>query len=358
MRPIGIGMAAAVLGGLLGCESLDTSFLDTGDLLIVSAESGVLYASAAAPVRGSCDGGARIKLVAQRGDGAAAENTRVLLWLTGSTNARLSVDATELDGEGTSDEACVLPGATPGMVTLHARSGPIESVLTIEVRPLAVPTGGSLILSLAPVVAPATPAASACGVPVAPACSPGSGRAASVTVRGLTAEGQVAPEGARLTLTTGVGGLTTQDCPGSAALALTLVGGVAEAKLCVSDLGGTSTVEAQSGTVRASAPLEVRAVPRSVLVTPTRAAVAAGEAVAFVVFVADCAGQGIASVPLTLQVRSGVFSPEPDDPHVVRTGADGSAVFSGTATAVPLEVDVQLLGAPQVHCQAQVEVTP
>lgn len=357
MRFRGVFIAATSLSCISGCESLrmGTDLLDTGDVLTVSTEQGLIYTSEA-PASNDCSDGAKVQLLAHRADGAAAGNAKVQVWITGATAATLSTASVELDDDGTSDAVCLHPGIRPGDLTLHARSGPIETMTTVQIQGRKVPPGGKLVLSISPPSQAAPPPASACGIP-ATTCPSGASRAADVSVHGMTPVGDEAPEGTNVTLNSSIGWFGVAGCPdqrSTGVLSLALTGGAAHAKLCLSEQGGTATLTARSGTVENSATIEVRTIPRSVFLVPSRLQATAGTAISFVAFVTDCGGQPVADVPLALQTRSGTWTPAEGTPAVPRTGADGSVTLSGIANVVPLTVDIQILGASQVHCEAGV----
>lgn len=334
-----------------GC---DTSYLDTNDVLEASFDPAVLYVSTS--VESDCFGGALVSLAAHHADGTAADGAVIQLWLTGSTTAALSKDSVTLNSNGTDRTACLSPGLQVGTTTLHARSGPVETMQTIDVRPLAVPTGGMLALSLTPVPV-TTPAASTCGM-VAAGCGP-TGRTGAIAIQATSTDLNPVPDGAVVGLATNLGLLSSRACSVGAGatsnlLAVTLTGGQASAFACFDDSGGSATITAHSGSVSQSAQLVLHPALHGIVLAADRAAAAANDTVTFAGSAVDCTGQGIAAIPVVLQVDAGAFDLATGTTSQAKTGMDGTVTFTGTVRAVPLKVSISVLSAPQVACQTTV----
>lgn len=348
----------AILATASACT--DEDFLDTGDVLIAVVEPGTLFVTSTSDDGCVENGGAKVRLIGQHADGTPAKEAKVQLWLTGPAAATLTLDSVTLSKEGTNEDACLLPTTFAGTSTLHARSGPIEVTTTAETSNRIVPTGGSIILAASPIASTSSTPPSSCGAVPQNACSPGTGRAAAVNVQALPAEAKPVPEGAQVTLSTSFGQLGATECgtTASSIANLVLVGGAATARLCLPDVGGKATVTAQSGVTKASIEVEVRSIPRAVLLVPNRAQATAGTTVSFTTIVTDCEGRGVPDVALVLRTRTGVFAPDDGTPAVPKTGADGSFTISGSATVVPLELSAELVGAAQVGCAATIGAQP
>ncbi|MCW5807260.1 MAG: hypothetical protein KIT31_33200 [Deltaproteobacteria bacterium] len=346
-------VGVVVVVGLVACT--DGAVLDTGDTVIVVAESGTVFAPALDGAGCRERGGSPIRVIGQRSDGTPARGAEVQLWLTGSpVAASLTVDSVTLSDNGTSEIACVVPGAFAGTSTLHARSGPVEATTTIETADRAVPPGGTLKLGASPIVSDAAIPASSCGV-VQSGCFPGTGRTTQLSVLALPPAGKAVPERSEVTLATNAGAL---DCQAATIARLALVGNAASTRLCLPDLGGKVTVTAHSGTTSAMLELDVRTVPRGVVLVPDRAVAAVNTAVSYTAIVTDCEGRGVADVALLLRTTSGVFRPAEGTPAIPKTGADGSVTIAGTAVTLPLALRAEVVGAQQIECLATIGVQP
>ncbi|MDB4955789.1 MAG: hypothetical protein JWO36_3358 [Myxococcales bacterium] len=352
-----ICLALASCAFSAGCT--DASFLDTGDVLIASFEPGFLYVHESGTA--DCNGGAKVLLSARHGDGTAAHDATVQLWLTGSATATLSKESVTLSTQGADESACLTPGPAVGTTTLHARSGAVETSQTIDVRDRTVPSGGMLTLGVSPISFEAPPP-SACGMP-ATGCG-SSIRQAAVAIQASGTDSSPVPAGAVVGLATSIGSLSTSPCAGATSgslqnlLSATLASGQAGVFVCFDDSGGAGMLTARSGSITASAPLTLRPVLRGVTFDPDRTAAKAGDKVTFSGFALDCSGQGIAGVPVALQIEVGSFVLNDGTTVIAKTATDGSVTYSGTVGAVPLRARLGVLGASQVSCESSIASAP
>jgi hypothetical protein len=342
-------LCLAAAGGCTGAENLDT-----GDMLVVAVEPSALSVAATAPAPGAACGAsdAVVRLLAFHSDGTKAAKAHVALWLAGSGEAQLSATEVDLSADGTSASVCVFPGTVAGMVTLHARSGVIETTADIHVNALVVPSDGTLALTVSAPSGAALPA-STCGAP-ATGCIPAHPRSAAVTVEAIGSAAAPVPDGAAIWLSTDIGWLSPDACsdqPGPTVLPLS--GPSASAVLCLSDAAGMGTVTARSGSVMASVQLTVPAVPRSLLLFPQQSRAAAGDAVSFLAFVTDCNDAGVANQPVAASVQMGAIAFDSAAGPIVRTGPDGVATFGGKGQAFPLQINASLSGG-SIACSSTI----
>jgi hypothetical protein len=178
----------------------------------------------------------------------------------------------------------------------------------------------------------------------------------------IDADGNVAPDGTEVVLDASAGWLTTgRTCVGasdvaSAILRLSTAGGIVAATWCFDEGGASGVVRASSGPVTATAPtLSVPAIPWQVVFAPWPREVNAGVPTSLRAVVLGCNDTGIAGVPVTFTAVSG--SAELSPPTPVETDESGMALVTVTANTTA-EVTVAVLNAPDVRCDATIEVSP
>ncbi len=367
--------AAVVL--LVG-TSCDTPTLGTGSTLSVSFEASVLH-PAAAPSdlpkdKASCAaaGGAVVDLRAWGTDGQPAHDAEVTVWLAPSVSAQLVPLSTScvstndiciaLDNSGEGN-ACLLPGADYGTIMVFAHSGTVQQSASISVSAYTLAPGSMMAIDVAPQnltnVIPAQ--ASTCGVPVAGACSPGQGRSASVTVTASTPDGTtLPPDGTVISLDVTAGWLVSSGkCnQGTASGPLTLMttNGSAGATWCFGDGGASGVLHAHSGTVTAMANHTVSAIPESLVLTSSAAAVANSGTVTLTAVVTGCDGAGVSGVPILFRTTQGTAQLSSTTP--VSSNGDGIATITATITTGPATFSAAIAAAQQVDCAVSVGVAP
>lgn len=360
-----------------GC---DANTLAAGDTLSVSIEGGPLRPqppTMSDPVGArACQaaGGAVVALRAWGADGGPIEGATVALWLDGAVAARLGAArqpcsdsagafCVVLDEDGTGG-ACLLPGERAGAITVHARSGVVTASASTSIASRALAAGGRLTVTVTPIDLgwdESAPAES-CGPRRPGGCAPeGAGRRAAVAAVAIDADGTVAADGTEVVLDATAGWLTTRrTCVGTGdvpagVLALATDDGLVAATWCFDDSGASGAVRASSGAVTATAPtLSVPAIPWQVVFAPWPREVEADVATSLRAVVLGCNDVGIAGVPVTFIAVTGRAELAPSTP--VETDESGMAMVTVTASTTA-EIAVAALNAPDVRCDAMIEVS-
>ena len=361
--------------------------LDQGDTLSLSFGPGLVYVSTTPPPaiadfeasERSCQeaGGAVVYLRGTAINGQFAEGITVTAWVDSGTEGQLipikdsnnpeqSSGAVNvlLDEQGTG-QACFRPGSSKGNVTIKARSGVVETSNTLMVSDRVVPVDGTLTLTTTNPDAYLSAAASAgaCGLMTEGTCSPGRARRVHIAITATAPQGGGdVPEGATVILTSDKGWLTlTNDCVANDAhwpQTLALKDNAATTSLCLDDTGGTATVTAKSGTVTATKSIQVSALPAAMVLTPSTSSVKAGGTLTLSAYAHSCDGKGIAGVPVSITIESGMMTFEtPQDPIQI-TDENGKVSVTGTATQGPISVRASLSTIPSIECAKTIEVKP
>ena len=376
-RSRGLLLAGTLIaaGAASGC---DAPALGTGATLNVSFESSVLY-----PITGPLPAvtsklqclsarGAVIDLRAWNSDGTPASSVAVSLWLDPASGAFLvpfsamkgfiaSSEASvtlNSDGEGS---LCLMPGTTPGTVTVVAHSGTIEAMKTITVQGHVVPLGSTLTLDVSPVDLSDTLAEtpSVCGLPAPTPCRPGRARRADVSILASSPDGmQPVPDGAVVLLDVTTGWLsTTEDCAmmaGPQPPSVMLMRGAAGTIWCFDDAARSGQLRATSGAVTATATTTVAAIPSSITLMSSAQSPASGATVTFTATVTACDDSPLGGVPVVFS-SSGSGTVQFASNLPVETTTDGFATITAVVTP-PATVSAALARNPNVDCAVTLEV--